>query len=85
MDGNNVANSDSKVDIAKDAKKKTSAERMVSYKDWARFNTILYPIDYLEKVPSKQDWGAEKNRKRETCRQQVWKEREAVWGEKGRH
>ena len=33
MDGNNVANSDSKVDIAKGAKKKTSAERVVSYKD----------------------------------------------------
>ena len=31
--GNNVANFVPKVDIAKDAKKKTSAERVVSYKD----------------------------------------------------
>ena len=53
MEGNNVASSVPKVDIAKGAKKKTSAERMVSYNDWARFNTNLYPIDNLEKVPSK--------------------------------
>ena len=33
MEGNNVGNSVPEVEIAKDAKKKTSAERMVSYKD----------------------------------------------------
>ena len=55
MEGNNVADSVPELENAKGTKKKTSAERVVSYKYWFRFYTNLYLIDNLEKVQSKQN------------------------------